>query len=127
MMSDIDERIRGSLDADDKAFLARLEDDRGLWRQAGDSLSGPMGGWAKLVAFMSLALAAAIVVAIWQLLTATDTRELVLWAVATIGLMLAQGFAKDWFFSRMNMLAILREVKRLQVQVALLDGENPRA
>ena len=34
------------------------------------------------------------------------------------------GFAKEWMFNRMNMLTILREVKRLQVQVALLTEQN---
>jgi predicted Kef-type K+ transport protein len=126
-MTAIDERIRDVLDADDKAFLAQLETDRGFWRQVGDSLTGPMGRWARLVAFMSFVLGAAMIAAIWQLLTATGTRELILWAVATLALLLAQGFTKDWFFSRMNMLTILREVKRLQVQVAMLEGSEPRA
>lgn len=121
-MNTTDERIRDVLDADDRAFLEQLESDRGLWRQMGDSLSGPMGGWAKLVFAGSFVLALAMVYAAWQLLTATDTRELVLWAVAVIFLFTAQGFTKDWFFSRMNMLNILREVKRLQLQVAMLQG-----
>lgn len=120
-MNTIDERIRDVLDADDRAFLERLESDRGMWRQMGDSLSGPMGGWAKLVFAGSLVLALGMIYAAWQLLTATGTRELVLWAVAVILLFTAQGFTKDWFFSRMNMLTILREVKRLQLQVAVLQ------
>ena len=31
-----------------------------------------------------------------------------------------QGFLKEWMFARMNMLTLLGELKRLQVQVALL-------
>ena len=123
-MTEIDDRIRDVLDADDRAFLSRLESDRGLWRQMGDSLTGPMGGWAKLVFAGSFVLAVAMIFAAWQLLTATATRELILWAVAVILLFTAQGFTKDWFFSRMNMLTILRDVKRLQLQVATLEDKR---
>ena len=53
-MTDIDDRIRGALDEDDKAFLDSLESERGLFRQIGDSWKGPMGGWAKFAFAMSL-------------------------------------------------------------------------
>ena len=119
-MTDIDERIRGALDADDEAFLARLDDERGLFRQLGDSLGGPLGGWAKLVFAMTFVMAAAMFYCGWQAFTATDTRETVLWAAATVVLVTSIGFLKDWLFSRMNMFMVLREVKRLQLQVALL-------
>jgi hypothetical protein len=46
--------------------------------------------------------------------------------VAVVVAVVMQGFIKDWFFSRMNMLTILREVKRLQVQVAMLNDGAPR-
>lgn len=118
-MNTTDVRIRDGLDADDRAFLERLESDRGLWRQMGDSLSGPMGGWAKLVFAMSFVLGLALLFAVWQLLTAESPRDLVLWATASLALVMATGFLKDWMFSRMNMLTILREVKRLQLQLAM--------
>ena len=31
-------------DADDRAFLASLDDERGMFRQLGDSMGGPLGG-----------------------------------------------------------------------------------
>lgn len=125
-MNTIDERIRDVLDADDRAFLERLEGDRGLWRQMGDSLSGPMGGWARLVFGLSFVLGIGLLFAVWQLLIADDARELIVWAAASLALLMATGFLKDWMFSRMNMLTILREVKRLQLQVAMLhEAERP--
>jgi hypothetical protein len=126
MTTDTDARIAAALDADDRAFLDSL-DDRGLFRQLGDSLGGPLGGWAKLVFVVSIFLALFTALAIWQLVTVDGTRELVLWAVAVVVAVVMQGFIKDWFFSRMNMLTILREVKRLQVQVAMLNDGAPRA
>jgi hypothetical protein len=121
-LTDIDERIGAALDDDDRAFLASLDDRRGLFLQIGDSLGGPLGGWAKLVFALTFVLSFVMVYAAWRMFAATDLREVVLWATATIVLVMSVGFLKDWLFSRMNMFFILREVKRLQVQVALLGG-----
>ena len=39
-MTEIDNRIRGALDEDDKAFLASLDQERGMFTQMGDVLAG---------------------------------------------------------------------------------------
>ena len=123
-MTDIDDAIRAGLDADDRAFLASLDDERGLFRQLGDSLGGPLGGWAKVVFAMTFVLGIMLVASVWQLLTADTTRDQVLWATAAMALVMSTGFLKDWLFSRMNMFTVLREVKRLQVQVAMLSERS---
>lgn len=133
-MTDTDDAIRTGLNADDRAFLASLDDDerallrqiddqRGLFRQIGDSLGGPLGGWAKLVFVLTFVLSMAMFYSVWQLLSADEPRDLALWATATVVLFMAVGFLKDWLFSRMNMFTVLREVKRLQVQVAILQDK----
>lgn len=123
-MTTIDDRIRGALDEDDRAFLASLDDSRGLFTQLGDSLGGPLGGWAKLVFAMTFAMAGAMFYCVWQMFAASELRETVLWATGTVVLVMSTGFLKDWLFSRMNMFTILREVKRLQVQIAMLESER---
>ena len=123
-MTDIDDAIRAGLDADDRAFLASLDDDRGLFRQLGDSLGGPLGGWAKVVFAMTFVMGIVLLVSVWQLLTADTTRDQILWATAAMALVMSTGFLKDWLFSRMNMFTLLREVKRLQVQVAMLEAKG---
>ena len=119
-MTDIDDGIRAGLDADDRAFLASLDDERGLFRQLGDSLGGPLGGWAKVVFAMTFVMGIVLLVSVWQLLTVDTTRDQILWATAAMALVMSTGFLKDWLFSRMNMFTVLREVKRLQLQVAML-------
>ncbi|MEM9500750.1 MAG: DUF6768 family protein [Pseudomonadota bacterium] len=120
-MNTHDERIAAALDDDDRAFLERLDDGRGMFTQVGDVLTGPLGGWAKLIFVVTAALAAGTFYAIWEAFHAQATRELILWSAGALVGFMATGFTKDWFFNRMNMLNILREVKRLQVQVALLS------
>ena len=123
-MTDIDDAIRAGLDADDRAFLASLDDERGLFRQLGDSLGGPLGGWAKVVFAMTFVMGIVLLVSVWQLLTADTTRDQILWATAAMALVMSTGFLKDWLFSRMNMFNVLREVKRLQLQVAMLTEKR---
>jgi len=120
----IDQRIADALDDDDKAFLASLEADRGLFQQLGDSWKGPLGGWAKLVFGFTVVLGLSLLYVIYQVAHTRDPIEHTLWAIAALAVLIIQGFAKDWMFSRMNMLTILREVKRLQVQVAMLNEQK---
>jgi len=61
---------------------------------------------------------------IWQVAHTSNPIVHTLWAISGIALLLVIGFAKQWMFERMNMITILRELKRLQVQVALLSEKN---
>ncbi|MGP1281524.1 MAG: DUF6768 family protein [Parasphingopyxis sp.] len=120
-MTEFDTRLRAALDADDEAFLRELDSERGLFAQIGDTLTGPLGGWAKLIFAVALALGIALFVAIWQMLTADTDRQLFIWVAVTLGLLMAQGFVKQWFFERMNLMTILRELKRVELRIARIE------
>lgn len=124
-MAEIDEKITEALDEDDYAFLTSLDADRGLFQQIGDSWKGPMGGWAKLIFGFTFMLGMLLLFVIYQVAHSTDNAIVhALWAIAALAVIVIMGFAKEWMFARMNMLTILREIKRLQVQVALLSEEK---
>ena len=118
-----DQRIAEALDEDDKAFLASLEADRGMFQQLGDSWKGPLGGWAKLIFGFTVVMGFGFLAIIWQVAHTSEPIEHTLWAIAALAVLVIIGFAKEWMFNRMNMLTILREVKRLQVQVAMLSEQ----
>lgn len=120
-MTDIDDRIRGALDADDKAFLAGLDEGRGMFSQMGDVLAGPLGGWAKLIFVFAVPVGIALVYCGYRFFTAPGLDQALWWGIVTLGLLTMQGFIKEWFYSRMNLLSVLREMKRLQLQVAMLE------
>ena len=123
-MTDKDDLIAAALDEDDKAFLDSLEEDRGLFRQIGDTWQGPLGGWAKLIFGFTVVLGLLFLFVLWQTTQTTDHPMIhAIWAIAGVALLVVIGFSKEWMFNRMNMLTILREVKRLQVQVALLSDQ----
>ena len=120
-----DTRIAQALSEDDQAFLDSLEGERGLFTQIGDTWKGPMGGWAKLIFAFTAALGVLFLFVIWKAATSTDNIAAhTLWAISGVALLVVIGFAKEWMFARMNMLTVLREIKRLQLEVALLREER---
>lgn len=124
-MNTQDERIAAALDADDHAFLASLDSDRGMFQQIGDSWQGPLGGWARVSFALAIVIGISLAYCFYRAVTAYDTDTLLAWGLGCIGLLIMQGFLKQWMFARMNMLTVLREVKRLQLQVAALaDSEE---
>ena len=122
-MNTHDERIAAALDADDRAFLDSLETNRGMFQQIGDSWHGPLGGWAKFSFAIAIVIGLGLAYVFYRALTADTTDQIIGWGLTCIALLIMQGFLKEWMFARMNMLTVLREVKRLQVQVAML-GEK---
>lgn len=116
-----DARIAETLGGDDHAFLASLDENRGLFQQIGDSWHGPLGVWARFSFAIAIAIGIGLAFCLYRAVTADSTDALIGWGLTTIGLLIMQGFLKEWMFARMNMLTVLREVKRLQVQVALLN------
>ena len=123
-MTGFDDRLKQALDADDEAFLRELDRERGLFAQIGDTMNGPLGGWARLVAVASVVLAIWMAVTIWQMIVADDQRALILWTAAALAAFIAQGMVKQWFFERMNLIAILRELKRIELRVARIEDKG---
>ncbi len=120
-MNNTDDRIASALDEDDRAFLASLDEGRGLFTQVGDVLAGPLSGWAKLIFGVAFVLGIALIYFVYRFFTAPGFEESVWWGMVTLAALMMQGFIKEWLYARMNMLSILREVKRLQLQVSMLD------
>ena len=120
----IDDRISAALDQDDHAFLANLEADRGMFQQIGDSFKGPLGGWAKFSFGIAIIIGISLAYSFYRALTAGGGDAMIGWGMTCLALLIMQGFLKEWMFARMNMLTLLSEVKRLQVQVALLSEDK---
>ena len=123
-MNSNDQRIAAALDADDHAFLANLDSDRGMFQQIGDSWKGPLGGWAKLGFVFAIAIGLGLAYCIYRAVTAEGTDAILGWGLSSLALLIMQGFLKQWMFERVNMLTVLREVKRLQVQIAMLNEKD---
>jgi hypothetical protein len=119
-MSNLDRAIREALSKEDAEFLARFEYQS---TPVGEMLDTFRGRWALMNAFaaiMTFVLFGAFLYFVWQMLSASDVREVVLWSVAVIFALLSVAMLKMYFFMEMNKNVLLREVKRLELQVARL-------
>ncbi|MGF1462774.1 MAG: DUF6768 family protein [Maricaulaceae bacterium] len=124
-MAELDVRLGEALSSDEAAFLKDLDSGRGLFTQLGATFQGPLKFWTYYV-FINIA--AFVALAIWCAfqLSAAETMVGVAWSA--IGLWVALSAVttlKMWLFQRMNHLALMREIKRLELRVIKLgEGET---
>ncbi|CAN5702480.1 hypothetical protein BH11PSE1_BH11PSE1_15220 [soil metagenome] len=122
-MTDIDEAIRQSLSAEDVRFLEAHGGEQPLLRQVLQTLTGSFaplnaGGWIA-----GFALFAVGAFCVWRFLNVTELRDLLLWGGGAMATMLGLTLIKVWFWMEMQKNAIVREVKRLELQLARLAGK----
>ena len=119
-MSD-DAKLKAALSADDEQFLRDLEDGRGLIAKVGDSFHGPMRWWAVVCnVFVMIATGFGIWTVI-KLLGADTTRGQILWAAAAWASWTMQIALKQWLWDRINMLTVLRELKKIELRLVRLE------
>ena len=119
-MTSIDEAIRRALSDEDAKLLERFGADLPLADQVQDSFRGHLGWLNALSWLVGLALFAVGLYCGWRFLAAADTADTLRWGMGVLlsamGLMLIKIFA--WMEIEKN--AVVREVKRLELQVARL-------
>lgn len=120
-MTDFDTKLRESLSADDEQFLKSLEDDRGLFTQLGATLHGPLKLWTRLVFVATILVSLIALYAAYRAFVAADLRETVLWAAGAVVGCNGVGMYKMWLFDRMNHLAVLRELKKIELRLSRVE------
>jgi hypothetical protein len=121
-MTNIDRAIRDALSKEDAEFLARFEDRSPIGEALG-TFSGRWGAMNIFAALITFALFGGFVYCVMQMLGAADVRDVVVWSVGAIIAMLGVAMLKMYFWMEMNKNVVLREVKRLELQVARLAAK----
>lgn len=121
-MENIDERIKKALSSEDQEFLARMDADGSIYQDVVATFRGHTRwltalGW--VVAFVLFALA---VVCGWKFATQTDLRSMQLWGAGTILCFMGNGLIKLWFWMELQKVSIVREIKRVELQLASLTA-----
>lgn len=122
-MNKLDEMIGRALTEEDRELLAR-HGEPGYVAQAFGMFRGPMA-WALWVAYVAGAVAFVMgAYAFWQMVTTTDLVAAVKWGVGALLLFQMTTLTKSFMGSHMQANRMLRELKRLELQVALLRAEK---
>jgi uncharacterized protein DUF6768 len=125
-MNDLDQAIRQSLSAEDAALLDRLGADQAFHRQVLATFEGRLrwfnvGGWIAGVALFGVASILA-----WRFVQAEELGDMLRWGAGASLAFAGVALIKMWFWLELQKNAIVREVKRLEVQVASLAAQLRR-
>ena len=124
-MNDLDRKIQEALPPDDAQLLGPPGEPP-LWQQFTEMFRGRLGWVSVLVLVGTLALAVFTVASAVCFFRAEGEREMIAWA-GGFGLgLLAVSFGRLWFWLLMHRNAVLREVKRVELQLARLSGQLKR-
>lgn len=118
-MNKHEDLIRDALDAEDRALLA-AHAEPGYFAQATRLFRGPLG-WTIWISYLAGVAAFAVsMYALWQIWQLDDPAAMLRWGVLSILLFQFSTVAKGYLASHMEANRMLRELKRVELQVALL-------
>jgi hypothetical protein len=124
-MSKLDELIGKALTEEDRALLASHAEP-GYLKQAFGIFRGPMGGIMWLVNIAAGVAFLGGLYALWQMIGASDALAAVKWGVGSLFLFQVTTLCKSFMGNHMEANRLLREIKRVELQVSLLrDRAGP--
>ncbi len=119
---EIDQIIKDTLTQEEAKFYEGL-DEQNLFRQMGGVFKGKNAWIIVLMNIISLIFLAFFFYCIVQLFNTDITNELILWSVGALFSALYISMIKVYFWQQMQKNNILREIKRLELQIAALSGK----
>ncbi len=116
-MDELDRKIEEALNEEDRTVLRQFG-EQGLWGQWFSVYNGKMGPLAGFATVMTFLLFFSAVYCGWRFFDASAAIDAARWGVGAVMLMVMVGFLKLWFWLRMESNRVLREMKRLELQIA---------
>jgi hypothetical protein len=124
LMNDLERAIRQSLSAEDAELLERVEPS--LRQQVLATFEGRLR-WLNVVGWLAgVALFGVGGLMAWRFVYAPTLEEMLRWGAAAALAFAGLALIKVWFWMELQKNAIMREVKRLEVQVASLAAQLAR-
>lgn len=125
-MNDLEQAIRQSLSAEDAQLFDRLGADQALHRQVLATFEGQLrwfsaAGW--IAGFVLFGVASILA---WRFVNAPEVADMLRWGAGSALAFAGLALVKVWFWLELQKNAIVREVKRLELQVASLAAQLRR-
>lgn len=126
-MNDIDRAIKQSLSAEDAVLFDRLGADDAFHRQVLATFEGELR-WINMAGWIAgFALFAVGSLLAWRFVEAQDLGEMLRWGAGAALAFAGLALVKVWFWLEIQKNAMVREMKRLEVQVASLAAQLRRS
>lgn len=126
-MNPLDQLLKDTLDpatADTEADVLTHPDT--LYENVTRAFRGRSAWLMRAIVFDMVLVTAVFIVSIIGIVRTEDVRTTVIWATVLLGCAMGAGLLKLWFFLALNRNHLLREIKRLELGVALLSEKLDR-
>lgn len=116
-MSKLDKLIEESLETEDRALFAQYG-EQGMLGMVGDLFAGKARWWVVLTIIVQIALFAAALYAAVKFFNADDPLIAIRWGVVASVWFMAMSVIKIMHWQQVQANRVIREVKRLELQIA---------
>ena len=119
-MNELDKKIAEAMRKEDAELFQEVGSEPGVFEMLFETFRGKhrwlnMLGAVWTLIFLGLGIASAV-----AFFRADATRDLLMWASACILCMSAVAMLKIWYWMEMQRIVVMREIKRVELQIALL-------
>ena len=120
-MEDIDKLIKETLTKEEAKFYDDL-DEQNVFQMLVGLFKGKNSWIMYVMNFMTLVFFAAFIICVIKFFDTENTNELIKWSVGGVISLLAVSMLKLFAWLQMDKNALLRELKRLELQMLSLSG-----
>lgn len=120
MKNELDRKIREALRAEDAEIFGDLVEEPSVFDMLTETMRGRHRWLNLLGGFWILVFLILAVVAAFRFFDAATDRDMLMWAAVCILCMSAVSMLKVWYWMELQKNAMIREVKRLELQIARL-------
>jgi hypothetical protein len=126
IMSDIDEKIRNALMAEDQKAIDEIDDGAGLFELIGLTFKGKQAWMTYYMYFLGLVVATALVYFVIEYLGAADIKTSLNWALLILGCLFMITLIKILSWQQIQKAELLREIKRLEMRIMLVAEQSSK-
>jgi hypothetical protein len=123
-MSKLDDALHDALSEEDAEFLERFEREPGSVQQVLGIFRGPFAWFHVLLVATAVVLGPLGLYCVWRFAGATELRALLYWGAGTAFCLGVVGVVRLLLFMHVQTNRVIREVKRLELQVARLAARD---
>ena len=118
---DIDKLIKETLTEEESKFYDEL-DEQSVWGMIGGIFKGKLGWLVIVMNIINLVVFGLLIYCLIQFFNVTETNELIQWGLGVVICLMFNSMIKLYAWMQMDKNALLREIKRLEIQVSSLSG-----
>ncbi len=121
--NEIDDKIRQALSEEDAKLFEEFSEEPSLMELALETLKGRNRWATAMVMIVGTLFMVLGIFSLFQFSSAQETKALISWALAFVFCMAAVSMMKIWAWMEIEKNSTLREIKRLELQVARLSQQ----